>query len=443
MPLAAVQLGGQPMLERLEPLRLPQEVGLASDVRWSSEDELLLGVTGSGVYAWQLGAQNANLQATLAGTELARLGRPQDYSRVGGASSGGVAFAGLLFGAYLQGEVGIQRLHPAEFVLDLDRKGDLTVAVGLNRDHEGAWETRVAWFIRDGEPRPRGLLPSRGDSQGMERCALAELAVSRFISRDRIVIVPGAEQGVFVFDLEGELRDSLEASTFLADQECGLESGQNHLLIDPAYRAAWLSRRRVIDDVVADEVGNVFFFVRHVSNEIPLPSPSAAGPSIGIHGLPGGQRVVRGESAERFIWKLGASERESRSPMANGPDPSAGADPSGEPIRLSAAAAVELLRTATPSAPVSSESTWNAAPSGTRVCWDLVHAPVRNLRDVTIQKCAISSELIDQRLRADLRGARLVVLLRGGDLTSALRGGDGGLSQAFGSRLTAPRKEER
>ena len=72
-------------------------------------------------------------------------------------------------------------------------------------------------------------------------------------------------------------------------------------------------------------------------------------------------------------------------------------------------------------------------PTG-RVCWDLVHARVDDLRTVTMRPCVIESEYADTRLRADLRGDRVVILLRGG----ALRGGDVRAAEAFEARIRPP-----
>ena len=72
-------------------------------------------------------------------------------------------------------------------------------------------------------------------------------------------------------------------------------------------------------------------------------------------------------------------------------------------------------------------------PTG-RVCWDLVHARVDDLRAVTSQSCVVESEFADTRLRADLRGDRAVILLRGG----ALRGADVRSAEAFEARVRPP-----
>lgn len=425
-PLAGATPDQLSFLGRLEPIQPPQEVAGSSDVRWLAEGELLLGVTGEGVYTWRIGQQNADLYTTLSGTGLVRLGRTQDYSRLGGVSSDGFAFAGLLFGTYFRGAAGTTRTHPAEFVADLDRRGPFTVAVGLNRNGVGGWESRVAWLMKDGEGEPKGLLPSRDEGQGMDWCGLAELSVVRFISLSRILIIPGAERGAFVYGLDGALLETLEAADFLADDGCDVGSQQRHLLADADYRTAWLSERRVVDEVVADEAGNVYFFVRHVSGDVPTPTPvvtSADGGSIVVRGLSGGNRVLAGEEAERLVELLRAS----------------GGSSDSEPVSLKPAVAVELLGAAIrPAAATDLSSSTGPVTGSAKLCWDLVHARANNLRDVTVKPCAIESVRMDQRLRADLRETKLAVLLRGGEITAT---GDGSTSEMFVASLVPPSEQ--
>ncbi len=123
------------------------------------------------------------------------------------------------------------------------------------------------------------------------------------------------------------------------------------------YLRAWLSLRRVIDEIVADDAGNVFFFVRHVPVAVPFPvAESGAGP----------RRVVS---------------------------------------RISPAGEVS----------VSHEGGFAELPSRarSRICWDLLHAHVDDFRNVTKLPCAVESEFADARLRADMLGKRTVILLRG------------------------------
>ena len=128
------------------------------------------------------------------------------------------------------------------------------------------WAPYAAWLIADGGVlSTRGLLPTRDGGRGLELCRDAELSVIRFVSEDRLLVIPGAETGVFVYDLDGALHDSLDAATFLAETGCDIEPNEwgRSPLNDAYARADWLGPRRIIDEVVADGAGNVYVFVRY------------------------------------------------------------------------------------------------------------------------------------------------------------------------------------
>ena len=276
-------LGGQgPMFELQGPIVLPQPLALTADVRWLDEDRLLLGVEGSGVYSWRIGEDEGTLEASLAGAGYHR--GFESYSRVGGSSSGSVAFAGGLFGVYLKSRGDFEMLKAIEIVGDVDRRGDRTAVVGLSRNEDGGWEDHIAWVFKDGESEPRTLLPTRDGGEIMGQCWHAEVSVVRFLSDERVLVVPGLEPGVFVYDKAGHLLESLGADTFAADAGCGLEEGERALLGKAAFAIGWMAGRRVIDELLADEAGNIYFFIRHVPGgpeSIVLEAYRATNPPLG------------------------------------------------------------------------------------------------------------------------------------------------------------------
>ena len=274
-----------PRLDGLKRLDLPQEITRASDVRWLADGEIVLGVIGSGIHAWRLGEKGAELRVALEdpAPEVLEIGGravvnrntfERDYGLLG-SSPQGLAFADLFGGVFLANDSGIDGPVDIKFLGDLDRRGALTAAVGLMlRDADG-WAPYAAWLIEDGGGSPRGLLPTRDGGRGLELCRDAELSVIRFISEDRLLVIPGAEAGIFVYDVDGSIHDSLDAATFFAETGCDVEPNEwgNSPLNDAYARADWLSPRRVIDEVVADGAGNVYFFVRYGADR---PGPEAA-----------------------------------------------------------------------------------------------------------------------------------------------------------------------
>ena len=419
-PSAASYGRQEPALQVLRELALPEEVSEASDVRWLADDRLLVGVGGQGIYSWTIASNEVQLVATLAGSGLVGIGRYQDYSRLGGVSANdGISFAGRLFGVYLWDAAEISLLKRIESVEDVDRQNGHTAVLGLARAKQGepVWEDYIAWLLDD-QQGVRGLLPTRDDGQGLDYCGFAELGVVRFLSDGRLLVIPGAEPGVFLYDSDGMLREGFDASAFFADEGCGVAGvGQATLLGQAQHGGAWLSRRRLIDEVVADDEGNVFFFVRHVPEPASPPElVSAPTDSLGtvsritvIDGSSGeATKIIGGRNAEELVARL----REH------------GVVPKDTPVIVEDESFFDEMVT------VSEES---SSPQG-RVCWDLVHTSTEDFGASSLRPCAIESNLLDTRLRADTRGELTVVLLRG-PLGLATRD-----SQVLEVTLSAPSK---
>ncbi len=221
------------------------ELSAAADVRWRADGSLLFGLKRDGVYSWRPGAGLVELEATLSGSAHGRASGYGDYSRLGGSAGSGLVFAGDLFGVYRRRDGRTTPLKGnLEMVGDLDHRDGLTGAVGLARQPEPApgpddiWEPYSAWLI-DAEGETRGLLPTRDGGGALEACHAVELAVSRFVADDLILVIPGAEPGVFLYGLDGALRGTVDGEALSATRaDCGPE--QRALLRDDESRAAWL-----------------------------------------------------------------------------------------------------------------------------------------------------------------------------------------------------------
>ena len=423
--VAAQESESGPKLEGMKRLDLPPEVIRASDVRWLEDGELLLGVIGPGIHSWRIGEKAGQLRVALEepAAEILKVGGQavvnsnryeRDYGHLA-VSPDGMAFTDLFSGIHLATEDGIDSLADMEHIGDLDRRGSLTAAVGLVRKDSDGWAEHAAWLIHDGEPAARGLMPTRDGGHGLELCSDAELSVIRFISEDRLLVIPGAEPGVFVYDREGAFLDSLDAETFFAEGGCDVEANEwgRSPLNDAYARADWLGQRRLIDEVVADGEGNVYFFVRYAADD---------------HS--GGLADSRQNRALDAISLLGvgAGWLAQQPPGLKGTRRQEPEEPDKQPGRtVTSTVAVR-------GGSISDRVVASVPPPTGRVCWDLVHARVHDLRAVTRQSCVVESEFADTRLRADLRGGRAIILLRGG----ALRGADVRSAEAFEARLRPP-----
>ena len=482
------EAGNGPRLEGLKRLDLPQRIARAADVRWLDDGEVALGAIGEGVHAWRLGANGAELRVALEdpAPEVFEIGGravvnrntfERDYGRLG-VSPRGLAFADMFGGLFVASEDGIDGPVDIQFLGDLDRHGEVTAAVGLMLEDTDGWAPYAAWLIEDGGGPPRGLLPTRDGGRGLELCRDAELSVIRFLSEDRLLVIPGAEAGVFVYDLDGAIRDSLDAATFLAGSGCDVEAEEwdNSPLSDAYVRADWLGLRRLIDEVVADGAGNVYFFVRYGAER------PAEEPDVDVGLLPElGRRAVAAEitatlantdpacplpvcyepaspgltpATSAYHWRPAPAWRVENSPRRRSIHhvalrSAAGATSTGHresgfteslrqqpPRRSNQPSRQDMDRIR--AGKVEDLVVASVPPPSGRVCWDLVHARVDDLRAVTMRRCVIESKYADTRLRADLRGDRAIILLRGG----ALSGGDVREADAFEARIRPPAEGE-
>ncbi len=484
--VAAQESESGPRLEGMKRLDLPAEIARASDVRWLEDGELVLGVIGRGLYSWRAGDKAGQLRVALEepAADVLNVGGQavvdsnryeRDYGHLA-VSPDGTAFTDLFSGIHLATEGGIDSQAAMEHVGDLDRRGSLTAAVGLVRKDTDGWAEHAAWLIPDGAETARGLLPTRDAGHGLELCSDAELSVIRFISEDRLLVIPGAEPGVFVYDREGAFHDSLDAETFFAEGGCDVEANEwgRSPLFDAYVRAEWLGQRRVIDEVVADGDGNVYFFVRYAADgpaadrtadtetpfelrrrpaaadiaaTLPNTDPDCSVPLCYERAVPG--RIPVGGA---YDWRPAETTRDVESTWGRyrhhvALRSSAAARPAwqqpptvkglrrqqpDEAVKQPGQTVTSQVRVRAGS--ISDRVVASVPPPTGRVCWDLVHARVDDLRAVTRQSCVVESGFADTRLRADLRADRAVILLRGG----ALRGADVRSAEAFEARLRPP-----
>ncbi len=436
-----------PVLEALRPLDAPALIGSAADVRWQSDGSLQVGLRQDGVYVWRPGAGGSELLATLAGTTYRRAGRYGNYSRLGGGPAGSVVFAGDLFGVYRQqhdGRVTALKTN-LEIVGDLDEHNGWTVAVGLSRQAEPTpgpddiWEPHIAWMF-DTEGGVQGLLPTRDGGAALDACYPVELSLARFVADDLALVIPGAEPGAFLYGKDGLLRGTVDVGTFSASRpDCGPQ--QKPLLYKEEFRHAWLNRHRVIDEVAANDEGDVFFFVRHVEERgsvgVTARSTGIGRPAVGQRGdVDRTDAVEAGEHTPTALAlgldSLPAGELEALLKEAAS---------EGGLIVLDGDRAARVVAAAKAQTARREGSRPSGSPvfpaASVRVCWDLVHARVQDLSGVSTAACAVKSDMPDARLRVDLSGDRAVLLVRG-----ATRLASGGVtrpapSEFFEARLRA------
>ncbi len=507
-PVASAQIDapGTPVLDGLQAIELPADLSAAADVRWRDVGGFLIGLRRNGVYSWQPGNEAPELVATLAGQPFSRASRYGDHSRIGsgGGDADSLIFGGDLFGVWRLADGRATALKAnVEIVGDLDQQGEWAVAVGLARrpdpgqERHDVWEPHIAWML-DAAGDVKGLLPTRDGGKALDACFPVEPSVSRFVGDGLVLVVPGAEPGAYLYDANRALQAVVDLEALdIGDLACGDQ--ERDRLDQEDSRAAWLGQHRFIDEVVANDRGDVFLFVRHVlaQNDGPAATSPATGVASRLPATPapnpapdddenGGavSTPAGGAAADRTVVSVkvfSAGQASTASPGTASPLPgnpetlAANATAAGAAIR-SVAFSVEEFKEAglqevrasaggdgpivltrdqadrlrelirqrdTASVHVADASAadidvpGSPAPGAPQadVCWDIVHARVEDLQATATATCAVRSNRADARLRADLSGDRLVLLLRG---ATRLAGGDHDRpAQLFQARLRA------
>lgn len=433
-----------PVLEGLRPLDAPHPIGSAADIRWQPDGSLHVGLRQDGVYVWRPETRGSELLVSLAGTTYRRAGRYGNYSRLGGGREGSVVFAGDLFGVYGQRDGRVMALKEnLEIVGDLDQRDGWAVAVGLARQPEPSpgpddiWEPYVAWLF-DTEANVKGLLPTRDGGTALDACYPVELSLARFVADDLVLVIPGAEPGAFLYGTDGLLRGTVDVGTFSASRpDCGPE--QKPLLYQEGFRSAWLSRHRVVDEVAANDDGDVFFFVRYVEDAEQAAltamndrrAPHAPGGEVNGVAVEGETAGVAGGEPRVVAVGLGglpASEVEKLVQEAAS---------QGGAVALTGERAARLLAAAGAQARVDESGPRSVGRAHSvpraKICWDIVHARAADMRTVSTSPCAVTSDLADARLRADISGDRVVLLIRGA--TRLASGNEERPAQLFEARI--------
>lgn len=254
----------------LKSLDLPEDLVQARDVRWLSEDSLLLGVFGRGAVRFLLGSP-ARAQTLIAESQQ-RTGLSLTFHVA--ASKSYFAAAGPLFVVAWtsRAERNGVFVEPFAQIGDFDVHGQRIALLGGWRGDGGAWspDGSIAWLAdleaRDPaggasapaartSPDPFGGLqpvyPVADPKIGIGRCGILGLGAVRFLPNGSLVIVPGVEPGVYLVDPEG--RRSFTWDTVPLDffTGCPLDERETETIHrDQVARYEWLDRRVVLDDIV-------------------------------------------------------------------------------------------------------------------------------------------------------------------------------------------------
>ncbi len=236
---------------------LPESLLKAIDVRWAGAESVFLAVLPTGGVEYSLDPVNRDY----------RLATPAGFGEGGIGLTGRVAasedYLAVASGMFLLGwktrggEVRLDGRKSFEGIEDIDVFENRLATLGIRRGEDGrmAPDGAIAWVgsldagLADLKPV---LFSTAGPgARPMDHCATFEIGAVRFQRDGTLVVVPGAEPGVFLYDPAGKLLHTWETEPLGLDVRCGFDDDQLQLLAaNFLARWSWLNQFRTVEDVL-------------------------------------------------------------------------------------------------------------------------------------------------------------------------------------------------
>lgn len=239
------------------------------DVRWLGEERILLAAFHDGTVVIDLSQPDKTrvAETVLRGGNGAVL---RSHSRL--ARSGDLVAAGLPVYQIVTVDLSSDERVPEpgpffEFIDDFDLHQDRLAVLGSRRNDDDLPGPVIAWMIdleEGGEERP--LLHSVDSRKGpwpIDSCGSFELGAVRFLPSGELVIVPGVEPDIYLFDAQGKLKRTWPTGRLGLVESCDLDRKRiEYLARDQEARWRWINQRRTVDDIVPLPDGDIGLIVR-------------------------------------------------------------------------------------------------------------------------------------------------------------------------------------
>lgn len=241
------------------------------DVRWAEDGSVYLASGKAGVYELEVDSEQLDARKVL-------------FPRVGGgslwfstrlaASSTHIAAAApahSLVWKRLDDSASSPEL-PFAAVEDMDIREDRIVVLGAQRDGRGVWspDGAIAWIgpLRSG---PLKLEPvyysmSGPGARTMADCTALGIGGVRFLADGSFLVVPGVEEGIYLYAPSGELLRTWQGESAQLDLGCEVSpeiavklSGDGHF-----RQLSFINKRRTLDEILPLPAGPALV-VREVS----------------------------------------------------------------------------------------------------------------------------------------------------------------------------------
>jgi hypothetical protein len=227
----------------------------AVDVRWASNQSVVLALRKNGVVEYNLDGKSAP-KSMIPGEGAP--GGFWDSHHVGISSQYLVAGSWLFTMTWRPLASAVRQEEAFDGIHDLDVHQNRVAVVGARRNAQGDYspDGAIAW-IGSLDKNLSDLKPLIFDAKGpgaptMGACATFFLGSTRFLSDGSLLVVPGVQPGISRFDLQGKLLQTLDTVALGIDTDCssiGKEMGPK-MAHEVPLRLAWINARRIVDDVL-------------------------------------------------------------------------------------------------------------------------------------------------------------------------------------------------
>jgi hypothetical protein len=150
----------------------------------------------------------------------------------------------------------LQENAPISFFEDIDLHGDRLAILGLMRSDTGmSPDGAVAWVGSIG-PRDVDLQPVHYSAAGkgarpFDACSGFAAGKVRFLDDGRLLVVPGAEPGIFLYSTEGKLERTWDTVSLGLDLRCDFDDDTLlHFNSDVPARLEYIARFLTVDEAL-------------------------------------------------------------------------------------------------------------------------------------------------------------------------------------------------
>jgi len=146
--------------------------------------------------------------------------------------------------------------------MDIDVAGDRLLVLGTRMDynapsgHQFAPDGTIAW-IGSLDKDLSDLRPVLADARGAgapdySACSTFGMGAVRFLGAGSFIVVPGVQPGAYLYDARARLVRTWDTVGLGLDSDCAslTEEQIGTMAVDFTARAAWLNRRRTLEEVL-------------------------------------------------------------------------------------------------------------------------------------------------------------------------------------------------